>query len=223
MLDSILLWAGAIAFGGGLIVTPWRRRASFVALAGAAMMAIALLLPVRERRASSRATRLDEIMPVWQFDEHHETHVDAPPDVVYRAMKDVRANEIALFNTLTAIRRGFRKTDENILNAGNNKPLLEVATKSGFHYLIDEPPREVVIGTDVAKGSQATMNFLITSDGSGGSNVSTETRVFAATPRARRAFSIYWRVIHPGSAIIRHMWLRAIKKRAEAQLVRMRT
>jgi len=27
---------------------------------------------------------------------------------------------------------------------------------------------------------------------------------------------LYWRVIYPGSALIRRMWLRAIKKRAEA-------
>jgi hypothetical protein len=33
------------------------------------------------------------------------------------------------------------------------------------------------------------------------------------------AFGAYWRVIYPGSSLIRYMWLRAIKKRAEAQPV----
>jgi hypothetical protein len=30
-----------------------------------------------------------------------------------------------------------------------------------------------------------------------------------------RQFAVYWRLIHPGSDIIRRMWLRAIKRRAE--------
>jgi hypothetical protein len=46
--------------------------------------------------------------------------------------------------------------------------------------------------------------------------LTTETRVYATDPSSRRAFARYWRVIYPGSALIRRMWLRAIKKRAEA-------
>jgi hypothetical protein len=38
--------------------------------------------------------------------------------------------------------------------------------------------------------------------------------VFANSPHARRRFAAYWRVIYPGSAIIRRMWLRAIQHRA---------
>jgi hypothetical protein len=38
--------------------------------------------------------------------------------------------------------------------------------------------------------------------------------VFASSPSARRRFAAYWRVIYPGSAIIRRMWLRAIEHRA---------
>jgi len=40
------------------------------------------------------------------------------------------------------------------------------------------------------------------------------TRVFASGPAARRRFAAYWRVIYPGSALIRRMWLRAIERRA---------
>lgn len=57
---------------------------------------------------------------------------------------------------------------------------------------------------------------LITSDGRGGSNLSTETRVFADNAAGVRQFAVYWRMIHPGSDSIRRMWLRAIKRRAEA-------
>ena len=43
----------------------------------------------------------------------------------------------------------------------------------------------------------------------------TETRVLATDPVSRRRFARYWMVIHAGSALIRRMWLRAIKQRAE--------
>ena len=62
------------------------------------------------------------------------------------------------------------------------------------------------------------MNFLVTPDGPDGSLVSTETRVFATSDDARRQFARYWRVIYPGSAIIRRMWLRAIARRAMTPL-----
>jgi hypothetical protein len=60
----------------------------------------------------------------------------------------------------------------------------------------------------------AAMNFVVTADGSGGSVITTETRVFASSPSARRRFAAYWRIIYPGSALIRRMWLRAIRRRA---------
>jgi hypothetical protein len=101
--------------------------------------------------------------------------------------------------------------------------------------LVDEAPRELVIGTIVVRppGARvrvrpeifersmppgfalAAMNFLITPDGAGGSRVSTETRVFATNDDARRRFAMYWRLIYPGSALIRRMWLRAIARRVE--------
>lgn len=57
-----------------------------------------------------------------------------------------------------------------------------------------------------AKANQAGPCTLLT----------TETRVYAMDASSCRAFARYWRVIYPGSSLIRRMWLRAIKKRAEA-------
>ena len=176
-------------------------------------------------------------MPVWQFSERHTIRVGAPPARVFAAIKQVRANEISFFKTLTWIRRGGRRTSESILNAGDSAPLLEVATRTGFMYLADEAPRELVVGTvviapqaDCAVTPQtfktslppgyalAAMNFLVTPDGSNGSLVSTETRVFANSPGARQRFARYWRIIYPGSALIRRMWLRAVERRATRPL-----
>ncbi|MGH7548130.1 MAG: hypothetical protein ACREMM_08140 [Gemmatimonadales bacterium] len=60
------------------------------------------------------------------------------------------------------------------------------------------------------------MNFLIEPTGSAGCVMTTETRVHATGARTRWRFGAYWFVIHPGSALIRRMWLRAIRRRAEA-------
>jgi hypothetical protein len=185
-------------------------------------------------RAGKAETRLDDFVPVWQFGEHHTIKVAAPPERVFDAVKRIRASEITFFRTLTWIRRGGRKLPQSILNAGDTTPLLDVATKSGFIYLANDAPRELVVGTMVITppGARrpltpqtfstplppgyalAAMNFLVKPDGPNASIVSTETRVFANDPESRRRFARYWRLIYPGSALIRRMWLRAIRKRA---------
>ena len=210
-------WRGLLVTGMGLVVA-----------------GVGLRLPVRESRIHSPATRFDTFIPVWQFHEHHRLRVEASPARVFHAIKQVRADEIALFNTLTWIRRGGRQAPASILNAGDSDPILDVATRSGFVLLADEAPRELVIGTVVMAppGSRgavtaelfqrslpagfalAAMNFLIEADGPNRCWVSTETRVFANSDDARRRFAAYWRLIYPGSALIRRMWLRAIERRA---------
>ncbi len=212
-----------------------KRKVLAIAIVVGLTIAIAwLVFPVREKRVTRVETRLDEFMPVWQFNERHSIEIAAPPAQTFAAMKAVTADEIFLFRALTWIRRGGRRQPESILNAGKDKPLIDVATQSGFVRLVDDPPRELVIGTVVKRPAGArirvteevfrkplppgfaiaAMNFVVTPNQSGGSTISTETRVFANNDAARRSFARYWRVIYPGSALIRRMWLRAIKRRA---------
>src|SRR5262249_38479367 len=162
----------------------------------------------------------DEFVPVWQFHEVHTLSIAAPPARVFNAIRRVRADEIQLFRTLTWIRRGGRRLPESILNAGSRDSLIDVATRSGFVRLADDPPRESVTGTVIVappgtRGALtpevfrerlppgfvlAAMNFVVRPDGPGGSFVSTETRVVANSLGARRRFAAYWRLIYPGSA-----------------------
>jgi hypothetical protein len=60
------------------------------------------------------------------------------------------------------------------------------------------------------------MNFRIEDAGPTACTLTTETRVYATDASTRRRFAGYWRVIYPGSALIRRMWLRAIARRAES-------
>ncbi len=243
MWGSATVYSGAIVAVAGLClaVKPIRRlrvttrsRGLIIFAAGILLAAIGLVLPVLESRVSRVDTRLDEFAPAWHFREVHTIAIAAPPARVFEAIRRVRADEILLFRTLTWIRRGGRPAPPSILNASGSMSLIDVATSTGFLRLADDEPRELVVGAvvlappgtrgalteDVFKKplppgfARATMNFLVTPDGSDGSIVSTETRVFATSDDARRRFARYWRVIYPGSAIIRRMWLRAIERRA---------
>jgi hypothetical protein len=243
MIGAAIVYAGAIVAFTGLVCLikpmrsvriPTRRRAVAVAGAGVLAVAAGFLLPAAESRIARVESRLDEFTPAWQFSEFHSLRVDVPPDRVFDAIKRVRADEITLFRTLTWIRRGGQPLPESILNAGSRESLIDIATRTSFVRLVDDPPRELVVGTVVVAPpgrreaptpelfhkslppgfALATMNFIVKPDGRGGSVVSTETRVFANSPSARRRFAAYWRVIYPGSALIRRMWLRAIQRRA---------
>jgi len=59
------------------------------------------------------------------------------------------------------------------------------------------------------------MNFRIEDASSAACTLTTETRVYATDASTRRRLALYWRMIYPGSALIRRMWLRAIARRAE--------
>lgn len=247
MLGSIIAYAGLVAaLGGGVsLLKPLRflrirtRRAGVVVLAaGVAVVMIGMLLPSSMQRIAAPQTRLDEFAPQFQFNEFHHIPVNAPAAAVDKAIREVTADEIWLFRTLTGIRRGGREMPQSILNP-SKAPILDVATRSGFLLLADEPGREIVIGAVVMAPpgtkrpesfgpqdyqalervgfAKATMNFRIEPQpGEGSVTVTTETRVYATDEASARRFARYWRVIYPGSALLRRTWLRAIQKRAEA-------
>jgi hypothetical protein len=204
---------------------------------GLVMFVVGMSLPAPEEHVVRIKTRLDEFIPSWQFREVHSARIRATPARVYQAIREVRATEILFFRALTWLRRFGRPGPEGILNAPARRPLLEVATSTSFLALADDPNRELVVGTFVIAPvgmrrrerttpeefaalrspgfAKAALNFIIDDEGDV-CRVTTETRVYATDAATRRRFAVYWRVIYPGSSLIRWMWLRAIKLRAEA-------
>lgn len=238
----LIVYAGLLLMVAGLVLAikpihrlRVRRRAQGLKIVavGGALALVGFILPAPESRLTRVESRLDEFMPRWQFSESHTMKVAAPPATVYDAVKKVRASEIRLFRALTWIRRGGRDMSEGILNAGDDKPLIEVAKRGGFAILADDSASELVMGTVVVAPLHAfdtlratvfranlppgfaiaAINFRVLPDANG-SLVTTETRVFASSPATKRQFARYWRLIYPGSALIRRMWLRAIARRA---------
>jgi hypothetical protein len=243
---SIIVYVGlVIAFVGFVCILrplkflriPTRLRAALVFVSGIAVVLIAYNLPAKETRVVAVATQLDQFMPAYQFQEFHSIRVYASRAKVLQAIKEVPADEIKLFRTLTWIRRFGRSGPESIMDAPQKKPILDVALRTGFLLLAEESDRELVIGAVVAAPpgwrlrdrpapeafrdfrtpgfALAAMNFRLQDSGAGETLLTTETRVYATDASARRRFAPYWRTIFPGSALIRVMWLRAVKARAE--------
>lgn len=215
-----------------------RQRAALVLTLGLLIVVVGFALPAQEARIASAQTQLDQFVHVYQFHESHSIRIHAPKDRVYAAIKTVTADEILFFRTLTWIRRLGRPGRESILNAPEHAPILEVATRTSFLLLAEEPEREIVVGTLVLAPRRwqptknptpadfkavnspgfalAAMNFLVQPTGPNECVLTTETRINATDSSSRQKFARYWRVIYPGSALLRRMWLRAIRHRAEA-------
>ena len=180
---------------------------------------------------------IDKFAPESQFREVHRIAVLAPADAARRAIREVTAREIHLFRFLTWLRRLGRASPEGILNPPPDEPILKVALRTGFLQL-ENTDRELVLGTIVmspkpeahprspktpdeflaitAPGyARAVMNFRIDPSQLAMCVVSTETRVWASDDQTARKFARYWWTIRLGSGLIRRMWLRAIRRRAE--------
>ena len=109
--------------------------------------------------------------------------------------------------------------------------------RAGFRIVAERAPEELVIGllgrfwtprgglcSDVSAETfragpplgqaLAGWNFTVALRADGSSELRTETRVWCATD-VRWKFRLYWLVVRPGSGLIRHAMLRAIRHHAE--------
>jgi hypothetical protein len=204
-------------------------------LAVVASVASVLLWPPPYEKEARGKRWIDIALPRYQFAERHQTRVCAPADRILAGIKQVSPSEIRLVDLLTAI-RGLTFQDEK-------RPILELALESDFILLADTPT-ELVLGAagefwrdrllhqeladargkpdafarlDVKGLPKAVTNLVIEPAPFGCQYVTTETRIYAGDPAMRRKFAAYWRVIQPGSALLRRTWLDAIRRRAEAK------
>lgn len=182
---------------------------------------------------------LDKFAPEWQFREVHRIAVLAPADAARRAIREVTARDISGFRFLTWLRRAGRPgpAGGSILDPPPDEPILQVALRTGFLQL-ENTERELVLGTVVmspkpeaqaprpktpdeflaisAPGyAKALMNLRVEPSQLAMCVVTTETRVWATDDQTARKFARYWWTIRLGSGLIRRMWLRAIRRRAE--------
>jgi hypothetical protein len=179
---------------------------------------------------------LDDFLPSYDVHEVHSVGTSASPAAVMEAIRAVTPLEVPVLVGLMAIRsvpallRGRRLSIRG--------RLLDGFRRGGFVDL-HEAPDELVFGAigrfwqpsgglrridaadfrDFAEPgfAKAAFNFQVERV-DGHTVLRTETRIATTDEHARRRFGRYWRVIYPGSALIRIAWLRAIRRRAERHL-----
>jgi hypothetical protein len=181
---------------------------------------------------------LDNFLPAYDVNEVHSARVAASPEAVLAATRALTPREVPLVGALMAIRRLpaiLLRRKPSTATRHLDEPVLDRLVKGGFTPLA-EGPDEVVLGAigrfwkpegellrvsrdefvtfDEPGFAKAVVNFHVQAV-SGGTVVTTETRIRGTDDEARRKFRRYWRIVMPGSALIRRAWLRAIRKRAE--------
>jgi hypothetical protein len=218
---------------------PTRKRALVALAAGVAVAAVALAWPPSVRRSAGPHKRIDDFLPEYQAAEHHEARTRAPLARVVAAVREARLADMPAAVVLIRIRSladGPLQRSELVPGDGS---LLDIMLRpgSGFLVLDESDPRDRVYGMAGAPWSSApspdvrdaatfhafrepgnvrvAFDFQVVEEPGGVVRLSTETRILGTDQAAQRKFARYWRMVYPGSAIIRRVWLDAIVRRAE--------
>jgi hypothetical protein len=180
---------------------------------------------------------IDKYLPEYHFFEKHTIEINATNEHILNAIIDLCPKEISfLFRLLFFIRSIPPKIlRKNHFSFCLNSPLIMQLEEKGFKIL-ETNNEEIVIGIinqnrkikkeelsqkddfinfrGKESAKIATNFFLVESKGK--VIVSTETRIYTTDLKVKRKFAMYWMIVYPGSALIRKIWLKAIKKRAES-------
>ena len=185
-------------------------------------------------------TYLDTWLPDYEFDEHHELSVRAPVATVRQVLDEIDVARIPLIRALMTLRRlpAFLVSPWQTLEARRRSSRQQrgLTALAGFILLTDEPS-EVVLGltgrfwklrgeiltsepatfrdAPPAGSARAAMNFRLERESEGRTRVSTDTRIHCADAATRRTFGWYWRLIRPGSGMIRIAMLWEVRRKAE--------
>jgi hypothetical protein len=240
---STLAYSGIVLALCGLanLVLPFRflgvrKRAvgALILAGGVALTLAALLWPAPMIRVAQHRTLLDDIMPEYQFSERHSARIHARPEQVMQAIRQSTFGDMKSLGTLLKI-RGAALRIHDTGGLWEDKRILDAFSASG--YLSGGSENEIVMfgGRNVRANRglgvrtvqefadyreqgavKMAFDFNVEDAGGGWSTISAETRVVALDDLTRRGMGRYWRLIVPGSGLLRLQWLEGIKKRAES-------
>ena len=189
---------------------------------------------------------LDKFLPNFEFNEIHTVMTEAPPERVFAAMKELTPAELSplIFWMLDLRNLPAKLMGKHAPGVTQQaRPFLEQLYQGGFIPLAEEPDSEIVFGLvgqfwklaggeepdiptpqdflsfDDPAFAKVAANLAVTVDKKGKIHCSTETRIHMLNPNTHRKFAFYWRIISMGSAFIRVLWLKAIRKKAEKTVI----
>ena len=185
--------------------------------------------------ADGPGTLLDQAMPAWDVAEHHQRRVAADLDAVWAALLATPMSDLSVTRALMRVRTFGRGTP--------GSPARTVVEALPPGEITRRAPRELLLGLVAPvrlRNSAADLpvlrtttvvelqrplpdgwvriatDFRLVAAGAGTTTLSTDTRVLATGPRAKRAFRAYWLAVGWGSGLVRRELLRAVARRAEA-------
>jgi hypothetical protein len=240
---STLAYSGFVLALCGLanLMIPFRflgvrkRAVGALILAGGVTLAFAALnWPASLIRVAQPGSRLDEIMPEYQFSERHSARVHARPEQVMQAIRQSTFGDLKSLVTLLKIRGAVLRAPNLAIGDLQEKRLIDSFSASG--YLLGGSEREIAMFgiwnarlnrrpevrtlqelADCREPGVIKMafDFNVEEAGEGWSRVITETRVVVVGDPSH-GMARYWRLIVPGSGLLRLQWLEGIRKRAES-------
>ena len=177
---------------------------------------------------------IEELLPHPDIRMRHSRLIPAPAPLVFAALRTADLAGSRLVKLLLAIRT---------LNTPKGPLTLDRLTQAGFKLVGERPGEEIVLGVvgkfwkpsgerrpaDLEQfrlGAPAgevlvAWSFEVRQQATGSrhqaSCLTTETRITCGDPATLRTFRRYWRIVHPGSALIRRAMLRAVEKEARRQ------
>jgi len=239
---STLVYTGIVLALAGLanVALPFRflgvhkrLTGALILVGGAGLAAAALFWPARTIRVAQHRTRLDDVMPEYQFNERHSARVHARPEQVMQGVREATFSDMTSLVTLLRIRGAVLREPVHASDWQDTR-ILDAFSKSG--YLSGNSEHEIVMigvvsmrakriadvhtlqeAADFRERGAVKMGYDFTVEDAGGgwSTISTETRVLALDETTRGA-ATYWRLIVPGSGLLRLQWLDGIRRRAES-------
>lgn len=211
-----------------------RRAVGAPVLAGGVVLALtALVWPAPIIRVAQSRTRFDQVLPEFHFSERHSTRVHASRAQVMQAIRESTFADLKSLAMLLKIRGAVLRTPVQASAGMLTTRILGGSSRSGFFQDGRENEIAMLWAFDFRKQRPADLhslqefaacreqgvikmgfNFTVEADRDGWCTVTTETRALVLD--SPRGMATYWRLIVPGSGLLRLQWLDAIKTRAES-------
>ena len=180
---------------------------------------------------------IDTYLPKYDERSYHEARVAADRATAFAALRALDLEQSLIVRTLFAIRSlpsRFRVQERAVASPRVSRPFVDSMVDIGWVILEEAPGQELVAGT-VTQPWEATVRFrglsprefvafeepgftkivwnLAARESDGGAMISTETRVLATSPGARRRFRRYWLIVRPGVKLIRRIALAKVRRK----------